>query len=133
MDRIEVPSLVDPLGNAFAASLEIWLVVVYLACMFLVTTFRPQQIGSVGLYRFSYILFAFYLMIPTVVRTILAIVTANRRDLGRALQPTYSEMVLIPLFLGVSRILLALAILCGLASLRHHQRRDLPPVLDDDR
>lgn len=132
MDRIEVNSVFDALGSAFSASMEIWLVVIYLLCMFLVTTFRPQQIGSVGLYRFSYILFAFYLLIPTVVRMILAIVSANRRDLGRALQPTYSELVLIPLFMGISRILLALAILCGMASLRHHQRRDLPPVLDDE-
>lgn len=133
MDRSEVTSLLDSVSQALSAPFEIWLVVTYVLCMFLVTAFRPQQIGSVGLYRFSYILFTMYLIIPTVLRSILAVVNANRRDLGRNVDPTYAEQVMIPIFTGFSKVLFAFAILCGLAALRHYQRRDLPLVPDDDR
>lgn len=136
MDRVDPNALFESLSQVFSAPFEIWLTITYVLCMFLATIYRPQQIGSVGLFRFSYILFTLYLMIPVLVRATFAIINADRRSLNRPagpLEPAYAEMVIVPLFMGLSKILFAIALLCGLASLRHYQRRDLPPVLDDDR
>jgi hypothetical protein len=121
------------LQQTLSAPFEIWLVIAYVVCMFLVTAYRPQQIGSVALFRLSYIMFTLYLIIPSLVDTVIAIINADRRALGRPLEQSFAEMIIIPLFRALSKIIFAVAILCALASLRHYQRRDLPPVMEDDR
>lgn len=133
MDRAELTTLLQSLSQAATPPLEVWLAFIYVLCMFAVTTLRPQQISSVGLFRLSYILFTFYLIIPSLVNTIVAIINADRRNLGRPLEPSTAEQIVLPLFQALGRVLFAIAILCGLAALRHHQRRDLPPALEDDR
>src|SRR5579884_3991047 len=71
----------DQLGPSVWAGLlragEVWLVVAYVVCMFLVVTFRPQQIHNPARFRYSYNLFALYFLVPAVVNAIFMIVVAE--------------------------------------------------------
>ncbi|MFO0966176.1 MAG: hypothetical protein U0793_11415 [Gemmataceae bacterium] len=128
MDRAD---WLSTLPTLLTSSVELWLSITYIVCMFVVTAFRPQQISSVGLFRMSYILFTLYLIIPSLVNTVIAIIHADRRNLGRPLEASTAELILVPLFQAFAKVLFAIAVLCALSSLRHYQRRDLPPVMDD--
>jgi hypothetical protein len=58
------------LSNMFMTT-EIWVAVAYLAGMFLVLAFRPQQIAYPLSFRASYILFALYFIVPSTINMII--------------------------------------------------------------
>jgi hypothetical protein len=54
------------LSNLFTSA-ETWIAVAYVAGMFIVLAFRPQQVGEPSSFRLSYLLFAAYLIVPSAI------------------------------------------------------------------
>src|SRR4051812_48072703 len=111
MDR----SLEIFLRQLYAGTGEVWLAVAYVVCMFGVSAFRPRRIGTPALFRLSYLLFALYLVVPSVAFSILEIKEARAEKGGERKEAEAQLLVASSVVQGVSKALLALTILCGLA------------------
>jgi hypothetical protein len=122
----------DQLGTSVWAALiragEVWLVVSYVVCMFVVVTFRPNQIHNLARFRFSYNLFALYFLVPAVTEAILAIAAIEGVVSPRG-QGTGIGLVLVTVLLNiVNKVLLAGFITCGLGCLLPtHENPASPP------
>lgn len=97
----------------FSGITEIWLSVVYVACMFLVQGFRPQPHFNVKKLHLSYYLFAAYLLtLPTVQ----VIVYWSTTGPGKRME-NVPAMIALHLGMLLSRGLYAAAVIIGLQSL----------------
>jgi hypothetical protein len=105
---------------------EGWIAVAYLAGMFLVAGFRPQQIVEPYMFRLSYILFALYLVVPSCVNGVVWLTTQSGGG-GRMGDQALATSVL-QLAGVIGKILLGVAIVCGLDSLRPRKPSGLPPA-----
>jgi len=107
-------------GRSLWALTEIWLAVAYVASMFVVITFRPQRVGHRDLFRWSYLAFGLYLVLPAIADAILWLGTLDtgagypRRGL---VEPAWGSMPARVLVSILARCLLAVSICLGLASL----------------
>ena len=101
--------------SALAGSVEIWLAVAYLVCMFTVAAFRPQQIADEGSFRRSYILFACYFVIPAIAN---AIVFLTMLDAGSSGKLATGTTIVWQLSAVTGQVLLAASIVFALASLK---------------
>jgi hypothetical protein len=101
------------LSNLFTAS-ETWIAVAYVAGMFLVLTFRPQQISAPSSFRMSYVLFALYFIVPSSINGViwLTLVDHVSRSGGEM------HLVLFQLTAVVGKVLLGLSIVFAFGSLR---------------
>ncbi len=113
------------LTRAFGA-VEIWLAVAYLVGMFVAATFRPGNIAQAAVFRASYIVFACYLTIPAVIIAIVQLATMERRGPG----PGQTAITIWQLSEVAGRILLAISIVLGLASLRRPSVPSYPSDAD---
>jgi hypothetical protein len=112
--------------NLFSSP-EVWIAVAYLLCMFAVVTFRPQQIAEPMMFRLSYILFALYFIVPSSINGLLSLAFMDSGRNGG------STMLIVMQITGVfGKILLGLAIVFGLGSLRR-RLREIPPIPPPDR
>lgn len=115
----------DPFQMLFGRSLwaltEIWLAVAYVVSMFVVITFRPQRVGHRVLFRWSYLAFALYLILPAIADGILWLGTLDVNAGGfprqRMGEPLWSSMAASIVLSIAARCLLAIAICLGLGSL----------------
>src|SRR5262245_23960806 len=102
---------------------DVWLAVAYLAGMFLAVLFRPEQIVNRGLFTFSYIVFAMYLLVPSLVEGLVLLTTLDRPGSSRA--DSTGMGVVVPMFQIFGRILFAISVVSALASFRvGRPRRD---------
>ena len=106
--------------ESISGAAEIWLAVAYLSAMFVVLAFRPQQIGNPVLFRMSYILFAFYLIVPSCVNTI-ASLTFVPGLVGNRDSETFFGLRLPHM---LAKILLGLSIVFALSSLMRRRVMD---------
>jgi hypothetical protein len=108
-------------GRSLWALTEIWLAVAYVVSMFVVITFRPQRVGHRVLFRWSYLAFALYLILPAIADGILWLGTldVNTGDYPwrRMGEPPWGSMAARVLISIVARCLLAISICLGLGSL----------------
>lgn len=134
LDMVDMELL---MWNGIFNSGEGLLALAYVVCMFMVTTFRPQQIGSIALFRLSYILFALYLVIPGISQLVMTIVNMDG-NMGGGGGPMgagpmagmvmpgpgqgFGLAMLVPIFGTFGKVLFCIAIVCGLSSLRHYPR-----------
>jgi len=99
-------------------SAETWVAVAYVLGMFAVLAFRPHQIGKPHTFRFSYIMFALYFIVPSAINGILYLAMMdsgfNRGGGG--------NWVLIGMQLTtiIGRVLLGLSVVLALSSLKRH-------------
>ncbi len=100
---------------------EVWLAVAYLVCIFGVLVFRPQQIANTYLFRMSYILFAAYLIIPSVVESALTAITADALLFAPRNTPGGLLSVL-SVSAMLAKVLFALSIVFALGSLQGKRR-----------
>jgi hypothetical protein len=110
------------LGRTLSNLTEIWLAVAYVVCMFAVIAFRPQRVTHRELFRWSYLLFAIYLLLPVIADGFLRLgagpgTASPSRPFGE--QPAWGSIVARILTNIVARCLLAVSICLGLASLTH--------------
>lgn len=139
---LDVLDLEILMWNGIFSSSEGLLAFGYVVCMFLTTTYRPQQIGSIGLFRLSYILFALYLVIPGVSQLVMTIVNLDGNLMGGAgpmggmpapgfVMPApgqgFGLTMLVAVIGTFGKVLFCFAIVCGLASLRHY-----PPAAEQE-
>jgi hypothetical protein len=110
-------------------SAENWIAVAYVAGMFLVLAFRPQQVGETFSFRMSYRLFATYLILPSVVSVSLWLSTLDT-------QPVHTRTVggntgtwtvaVFQLSSLTARVLLALGISFALRSMTRGRGFPIP-------
>lgn len=94
---------------------DIWLVVTYVLCMFMLATFRPRQIGSPAAFRRSYTFFLSYFIAPHIINAILFF---SLMDLTRGRGGDhYWAAVGMQVTTLVGRVLLGLSVFFGMASL----------------
>jgi hypothetical protein len=105
---------------------EAWIAVAYLAGMFLIAGFRPQQVAEPFMFRLSYILFALYLVVPSCITGVVWL-TMQGGGGGRMGDQALGTAVL-QLASVIGKILLGVAIVCGLDSLRPRKPLGLPPA-----
>jgi hypothetical protein len=105
---------------------EAWIAVAYLAGMFLIAGFRPQQVAEPFMFRLSYILFALYLVVPSCITGVVWL-TMQGGGGGRMGDQALGTAVL-QLAGVIGKILLGVAIVCGLDSLRPRKPLGLPPA-----
>ena len=105
---------------------EAWIAVAYLAGMFLIAGFRPQQVAVPFMFRLSYILFALYLVVPSCITGVVWL-TMQGGGVGRMGDQALGTAVL-QLASVIGKILLGVAIVCGLDSLRPRRPSGLPPA-----
>lgn len=98
-------------------SAETWIAVAYVAGMFMVLAFRPQQIAMPYTFRLSYIFFALYFIIPSVITGMVSLASMDGGMRGGG--GTYT-MVVFQLAGIAGKILLALSIVFALGSLKRH-------------
>lgn len=92
---------------------EIWVAVAYLAGMFLVLAFRPQQIAEPSSFRLSYILFALYFIVPSSINAIIWLTMLESS--GRS--GSQVQMVILQLSGIIGKVLLGLSIVFALGSM----------------
>jgi hypothetical protein len=115
------------LSNFFAGA-EGWIAVAYLAGMFLVAGWRPQQIAEPFMFRLSYILFALFIVVPSCINGIVWLtMLGGGGSMGRPGDQAMATAVL-QLSSVVGKILLGVAIVCGLDSLRPRRPTGVPPA-----
>jgi hypothetical protein len=102
--------------NRVLATGEIWLAVAYLACMITVIAFRPQQIASAALFRMSYILFALYLIVPSLVDAII-LMSLDKAGSSRS-QPWMETTIISSMFSVFGKMLFAMSVICALSCFR---------------
>jgi hypothetical protein len=114
-------------GNLFSAG-ETWIAVVYLAGMFTVAAFRPQQIAIPRYFRLSYVFFAFYFIAPSLIEVLLNLSLA---DLDRVDRSRVGASMLLQVPHIVAKILLGVTVVIGLSSLRRRPAGEasIPPEL----
>jgi hypothetical protein len=105
---------------------EAWIAVAYLAGMFLIAGFRQQQVAEPFMFRLSYILFALYLVVPSCITGVVWL-TMQGGGGGRMGDQALGTAVL-QLASVIGKILLGVAIVCGLDSLRPRKPSGLPPA-----
>ena len=119
------------LSRVFGMQSTTWIIVAYLACMFLVGGFRSQNIGSPALFRLSFVLFALYIIIPALANGIVTLSMLDRppgAGFGRR-GPMSAVFVIQPLMQMLSQLLFGISVICGLASLRlGREYRDKWPI-----
>lgn len=103
---------------------EIWLAVAYLASMFAVAAFRPQQIVNAFAFRLSFILFIIYLIVPSVVESALLALTADFFDFRPRNNPGNSTTVIYSMSAMLAKVMFGLSIYCGLSSLLGKRRQE---------
>jgi hypothetical protein len=116
-------------GNMLQSA-ELWLGVAYLVCTFAVLAFRPEQIENVVLFRLSYVLFALFLVLPSLVN---ALNSFSMMDgMGRRGEGAFFIFQLSGV---LGKILLGGAIICGLSAMKRHKAmeerwdNDRPPPI----
>jgi hypothetical protein len=102
---------------------EVWIGVAYLAGMFLVLAFRPQQITEPASFRLSYILFALYFIVPSSVNGLLFLTMLDGGS-GR----NGGQMTMIAFqFSGIlGKVLLGLSIVFALGSMVRRRPMEYP-------
>ena len=111
------------------SSAETWIAVAYVAGMFLILAFRPQQIGSIWYFRRSYMLFAAYLIVPSLINGSLWLTSLDggpavtRGVLGNSGLLTMAGFQLSSL---LGKLLLGLSIFFALSSLTHARPAAFP-------
>lgn len=105
-------------------SVETWIAVAYVAGMFMVLAFRPQQIAMPYTFRLSYIFFALYFIVPALVNAIIIMASLDNNSYSRGGGGGTYTMILMQLSSIAGRILLALSIVFALGSLRRHAGND---------
>jgi len=106
-------------SNLFSSA-ETWIAVAYVLGMFAVLAFRPQQIARPYTFRLSYILFALYFIVPSVITGILYL---SSLDSGFGLNGGRGgsmTMLLFQLSSILGRVLLGLSIVLALGSMKRH-------------
>jgi hypothetical protein len=99
-------------GDLFGGA-EIWIAVAYVIGMFLLLAFRPERVTRVGAFRRSYVLFALYLILPGVVRSLLFLSMIDNTS-----KPEGAVVVIVFQWTHTAgQILLGLAIASGLGSM----------------
>jgi hypothetical protein len=119
------------LGRTLTGMTEVWLAVAYLACLFTVLAFRPQQIGSPGLFGVACVLFGCYLVVPALGEAVIYLtsITDLPDQRQRPLDPSARLVgwgMIVPLCQVMARVILGASIVCALGSMR----RGLPRRLD---
>lgn len=104
-------------SNLFNAA-ETWIAVAYVIGMFTVLAFRPQQIGMPYTFRLSYIFFAMYFIIPSIITGLVSISSMDGGMRGGG-GGTYT-LVVFQLSSIAGKVLLALSIVFALSSLKRH-------------
>jgi hypothetical protein len=92
---------------------EIWIAVTYLAGMFLVLAFRPQQIAEPSSFRLSYILFTLYFIVPGSINALLLLAVLD--SMGRG--PTPMTLVVFQVSGIIGKVLLGLSIVFAFGSM----------------
>lgn len=100
---------------------EIWLAVAYVAAMITAVAFRSHQIGYPAMFRMSYILFAFYLIVPSLFDGIVALLTLDNARYFRDNQGI-GMSILSPTFNFFGKLLFAGSVVCALACFRVGER-----------
>jgi hypothetical protein len=99
-------------------STEIWLAVAYVVCMFAILAFRPEQIENAGLFRTSYILFALFLILPSVINAFLSL---SLRDVGVGHRGGETAILLLQVSGVFGKVLLGASVACALGSMRRYK------------
>ncbi len=116
------------LSNLFTGA-EGWVAVAFLAGMFVVAGFRPQQIAEPFMFRLAYILFALYLVVPSCINGVVWLtMQTGGGGIGRPGDQAMATAVL-QLASVIGKILLGVAIVCGLDSLRPRRPSGVPPAV----
>jgi hypothetical protein len=111
----EMEGMVSPLITQMLSGVgDIWLAVAYVAGMFLVVTFRPQQIGSLIAFRASYFLFAAYLLVLPMANLIMYVIMSDQP--GRR-GPNLAAMIGMQFGVLLARGLFALSLVTALTAL----------------
>jgi hypothetical protein len=130
LEKLNMPEqyLLQSLFSNLLTGTETWIAVAYLAGMFLVVGFRPQQIAEPFMFRLSYILFALYIVVPSCINGVVWLtMQAGAGGMGRPGDQALGTAVL-QLSGVIGRILLGVSIVCGLDSLRPRPASRLPPA-----
>ncbi len=110
---------------------ETWVAVAYLAGMFLVLAFRPQQIADPSSFRRSYILFALYFIVPGSINALILLTMIGSRGPGEM------QMVILQLSGITGKVLLGLSIIFALGSMIHNRISGFPfakrPEIESER
>ena len=106
-------------------SVDVWLSVTYLAGMFAVAGFRPQHIASGVLFRLSFLVFGTALAVPLLADGLVSLVHLS--DTSRRSQPAAGWQLVSTLGYLVGRLLFAVGVILGLASLQVGPGRPEPP------
>jgi hypothetical protein len=119
--------------SLFGRLSEGWLAVAYLVSMFVVVIFRPQRVSDRDLFRWSYIVFALYLIVPAIADGIVSLGNSDRGDMLSRLPfsdrtPALSQIRIVATM--AAQCLLAISIFLGLASLTH--RAAASPAMPDE-
>ncbi len=120
--------LLQSLFSNFFAGAEGWIAVAFLAGMFLVAGFRPQQIAELRMFRLAYILFALYLVVPSCINGVVWVtMQSGGGGIGRMGDQAMATAVF-QVASVIGKILLGVAIVCGLDSLRPRRPTGAPPA-----
>jgi hypothetical protein len=114
-------------GRAFGAA-EIWLAVAFLVSLVVVLLYKPQQIGNPSLFRLSYVLFALYIIVPSIIEAAMIAFNMTMTPPGMGQRDVALWFTLIgPSSSTIGKILLGISIICGLSSLKlRRQETDAP-------
>jgi hypothetical protein len=99
--------------TSLLTSAETWIAVTYLAGMFLVLAFRPQQIAAPSSFRLSYILFALYFIVPSSLMAIVWLTLLGSANGGGG----QIHLVMFQMFGIVGKVLLGLSIFFAFGSM----------------
>jgi hypothetical protein len=115
------------LSNFFAGA-EGWIAVAFLAGMFLVAGWRPQQIAEPSRFRLSYILFALFIVVPSCINGVVFLTMQGSGGGMRNLADQAMATAALQLSSVIGKILLGVAIVFGLDSLRPRRPTGVPPT-----